>query len=528
MNSSEFIKISNKNSDIRCKQGKSITTTVVIEGKKYFKKQLKDGHQNDLRHRMAIYKEFDVGRQIDSPYIVKYTGINEDEKGVYVLMEHINGMNIAEKMEAEPNYFHNPRNTEKMLKQLASALKALHKQNIAYLDLKPENVMLTQISNDLKLTDLGGCFTDSNDYTAERTKEYAAPELVEDQIDKVDARTDIYGIGKLLQYIENKTQTKLPKHLSRIKERCLHADKTKRYETVDEIIKVLNKKKRIIRYAFYSSFLLLLLGGIMGWQWFTTTESYRLLDLRLKSDAIIEGIYYKKISEEEGTCKVIGLSDWNNLYIRDKVEIDGKSYTTTEIADSVFKGCIHMESVNLPHGLRKIGKEAFFDCQKLVTVTLPEGFTTLEHACFKGTGIRNVSFPKSLKSIAHASFAQCRNIKDLVIPEGVETLELDAFANCTNLVNVELPSSLKTICRGVFWDCQSLQEISIPAGVNTIGEYAFFYCKNLRHVYNHSLEPQPLSVIFNHKDITLHVPAASVEKYRKAKHWKEFTIVGDL
>ena len=80
-----------------------------------------------------------------------------------------------------------------------------------------------------------------------------------------------------------------------------------------------------------------------------------------------------------------------------------------KIADSAFKGFDKVESANLPKDLKVIGEQAFFGCQGLVTVTLPEGFTTLKHACFKGTGIRNVSFPKSLRSIGHASFAECQN-----------------------------------------------------------------------------------------------------------------------
>lgn len=64
--------------------------------------------------------------------------------------------------------------------------------------------------------------------------------------------------------------------------------------------------------------------------------------------------------------------------------------------------------------------------------------------------------------------------------------------------------------------------------VVTIGEYAFFHCDSLKHVYNYSPEPQSLSVIFNRKDITIHVPAASAEKYHNAQHWKDMVIVGDL
>ena len=195
MNSSDFILAKDSHTSKEKNCGKAITSVVVIDGKNYFKKQLAESCKNDLRHRMAMYKEFDAGRQISSPHIVKYVGINEDEQGLYVLMEHINGMSMAEKMETEPAYFRNQRNTVKMLKQLLEALKALHSKNIAYLDLKPENIMLTQISNDVKLTDLGGCFADCNDYTAESTHKYAAPELIEERLDDVDARTDIYGIG---------------------------------------------------------------------------------------------------------------------------------------------------------------------------------------------------------------------------------------------------------------------------------------------------------------------------------------------
>lgn len=525
MQSSDFVKAKGS-IPTTDREGKSVTTVVVIDGEEYFKKQLTAECRDDLRLRMALYKEFNVGNRIDCPHIVKYKGIYEDEQGVYVLMEHINGMSVAEKMEAEPTYFTNLHHTVRLLRQLLKALKALHSQNVAYLDLKPENIMLTQVSNDVKLVDLGGCFADSNSYTAERTNEYAAPELAKDEMDEVDARTDIYGVGRLIQYIEEKAGLYLPKYLQRIKRRCLNEDKTRRYETVDEVLRALNRRGKIARNTVCC--LMLAVACAIGWQWYTTTEHHRRTALRLQSDALIEGIYYAITSKDSATCKVIGLTDWNNLYIREKVLVKGKEYAVTEIADSAFKGFDKVESANLPKELKAIGEQAFFGCRSLVTVTLPEGFSKLGHACFKGTGIRNVSFPRSLKSIGHASFAECQNLTSLVIPEGVETLEMDAFACCHNLKSVQLPSTLKTIARGVFWDCPSLEEITIPAGVATIGEYAFFYCTALKHVYNHSPEPQPVSVIFKKPGITVHVPAASVEKYRNAHHWKEMNIVGDL
>lgn len=506
-----------------------VTTRVVVGDKEYFKKQIAQAYGGDLRLRMALYKEFNVGNQIDSPYIVRYKAINEDEDGLYVLMEHINGMSVAEKMATEPTYFANLRHTMKLLRQLLKALKALHSNNVAYLDLKPENIMLTQVSNDVKLIDLGGCFADSNSFTAERTTVYAAPELVNDQMGEVDARTDIYGVGKLIEYVEENAGVKLPKYLRRVKLCCLNRDKTQRYDTVDAVLNALNRKAQLVRGILCG--VALVIACTIGWQWYATTEHYRCQRLQWKSDALIEDIYYAKNLGDNATCRVIGYRDkekLGSLYLREKVVIEGREHVVTEIADSAFKNFDDVKSVNLPKGLKVIGEHAFYGCEGLVTVTLPEGFAKLGHACFKETGVKNVSFPKSMKSIGHASFAACQNITELVIPEGVETLELDAFACCHNLVTVQLPSTLETISRGVFWDCPSIEEIRIPAGVHTIGEYAFFHCTKLKHVYNYAAEPQMVSVIFNAKEVVVHVPAASVERYRSASHWKNFVIVGDL
>ena len=73
-----------------------------------------------------------------------------------------------------------------------------------------------------------------------------------------------------------------------------------------------------------------------------------------------------------------------------------------------------------------------------------------------------------------------------------------------------------------------ISKLDLPEGLTTIGEYAFFYCNSLKHIYNHSPEPQDIPRIVNHKDITLHVPAASIDKYRNAQHWRDMTVVGDL
>ncbi len=61
----------------------------------------------------------------------------------------------------------------------------------------------------------------------------------------------------------------------------------------------------------------------------------------------------------------------------------------TKIADSAFKNCESIATVNLPEGITVIGKEAFENCMDLATIILP----------------------KSVKNVADDAFAECRKLR---------------------------------------------------------------------------------------------------------------------
>lgn len=505
---------------------------VSRKGEQFFMKQLRPEHIDNPRYNLILKKEYEIGHCIDHPNIVRYKELGLNGDGPYILMEYVTGETLAEKLENEPSYFRNDDNLSKFFNQLLDALECMHRHNIVYCDLKPENVMLTRINNDVKIIDLGFCDTDDYTFTAGMTKAFSAPEQLARKRKELDARTDIYTVGKLMEYIEQKSGRRLPLSYRLAMKRSLKEDKAKRFDSAKAMAKAINKSYKKLWIAL--SCIAVLVAASIGWQMFKNSENYKYLMLYLEKDATIEGVHYKVISEEDASCMAIGRerhvkkdtrSGETNIYIKEEIQIDGKAYSVTEIADSAFNKYDDFVSVNLPNSLRRIGKSAFEASQGLVSVNIPEGITETEAKCFYRSGIRSVKLPTTLKTIKHASFAICKSLKSVDIPEGVETLGLDAFAECLELQSVILPSTLRTISRGVFWKCKSLKEITIPASVETIGEYAFFHCDSLKHVYNYSTEPQPLSVIFNRKDITIHVPAASVEKYRKAQHWRDMNIV---
>ena len=511
----------------------SLAYKVRIEGKEYFMKQLRPELRGDWRYRSVYQKEYEVGRRIRNEHIVTYESIGENEDGMYILMEHVNGRTLDEKLATEPEYFTRGRNFEKLFVQLLKGMKALHQAHVAYLDLKPDNVMLTQVNNDVKIVDLGFCFADAYSHTAGSTRAFSAPELSDGNTQKVDERTDIYAVGQLMQYVKDMACISISPHLQHVIKKCMQPNMQDRYANADEVMKAITWKRKWRRA-------LLIIAAVVtaitaGYVQYSKTESYRttlqLVKWGLRKpqyDIEYERNYYRILSEDSLTCMAVGGRRLENLYIHDKVYGNGKEYRTVAVEGEAFGGR-HIRSVYIPDGIRYIGPNAFARCSKLLSVQLPASVEKIGDGCFEVLeDMKSLQLSANTKEIPLKAFVKCTSLEKVDIPEGVEVLGLDAFAICTALKRVSLPSTLTSIRRGVFWRCTNLKEITIPASVKTIGEYVFFDCDSLKHVYNHARVPQRIPRIFNTEGIILHVPHGSEELYRQADNWNVTEVVGDL
>ena len=89
--------------------------------------------------------------------MVRYVWLDGDN----ILMEYVDGETLAQRLTKNPDYFSNQRHKDKFVRQLLSALQYLHSHQVLHLDLKPDNILLTHIDDDVKLIDLGFCRTDA-------------------------------------------------------------------------------------------------------------------------------------------------------------------------------------------------------------------------------------------------------------------------------------------------------------------------------------------------------------------------------
>ena len=171
----------------------------------------------------------------------------------------------------------------------------------------------------------------------------------------------------------------------------------------------------------------------------------------------------------------------------------------TEIGEEAFSKCYKLASITLPDSVTEIGRGAFFFCSSLTSITLPEGVTTIGNYVFSSciildeievspenpnyTSVDGVLFTKNMKTLVLYPVGKGKS--EYAIPDGVTTIGDNAFLACDFLVSVTIPDSVTTIGARAFYLCEGMTSIPIPDSVTKIGDFAFSYCGSLTSVTFH-------------------------------------------
>lgn len=244
---------------------------VRLYGKLHFQKRLKAEFRTNPRYVAALHKEFETGYNLDHPHLVRYMSCGDD----YLLTEFVDGETLKDFSASHPDYFKSREHTDRFLSQLLGVLAYLHTHQVVHLDLKPDNILITRIGYDVKLTDLGYCYTDIHPDTMGRTGKYAAPEQLQGY--PVDARTDVYAVGKILQMLS------VPPIYNKVVAHCTCPSPSDRYQSVEELREALKPSKSYLKYAFV---LTLLLMGIAS-LFYRVSPISETLDVKYEKDTIV-------------------------------------------------------------------------------------------------------------------------------------------------------------------------------------------------------------------------------------------------
>ena len=200
------------------------------------------------------FRELNAMKKLHHPNLPRVLDVLEDEAYLYLVMEYVGGHDLEEIIRNQGHL--GPRQVLDVGIQIGGALTYLHERAKAvwHLDLKPANIICRRDGR-MILVDFGSAWTETGQEERRRygTEGFAAPEQF-DLTEKVDGRTDVYGLGATLYYLISGKQYSLslkkakipgcPEKLGEIIKKCLCQEKEQRYETSRKLQKELIQLKR--------------------------------------------------------------------------------------------------------------------------------------------------------------------------------------------------------------------------------------------------------------------------------------------
>ncbi len=199
----------------------------------------------------------------------------------------------------------------------------------------------------------------------------------------------------------------------------------------------------------------------------------------LKSITVVEG---NSVYHSSGNCLIDTAS--KTLIQGCNTSIIPSDGSVTAIGKDAFSQCKKLESITIPYGVNFIGEGAFSNCEGLTSITIPKSVEFIgAMAFYRCTSLTSITLSEGVATIGNGAFQHCTSLTSITLSEGVATIGDGAFQHCTSLTSITIPESVTTIGYFEFNYCTRLESITIPPTITTIGDWAFNYCTSLSTVY---------------------------------------------
>ena len=153
-----------------------------------------------LGHRLdAVLNEGRALARIRSPFVAPCYGVRIQNDEVDLVVEYIPGRTLKDLTAEERADF---GLCTRLVAQVAEGLAEVHACGLLHRDIKPQNIILGDDGKP-RLVDFGLAVPLANEalHATAGSPPYMAPEQARGQGERVDIRTDVYGLGAVLYYL---------------------------------------------------------------------------------------------------------------------------------------------------------------------------------------------------------------------------------------------------------------------------------------------------------------------------------------
>ena len=266
-----------------------------------------------------------------------------------------------------------------------------------------------------------------------------------------------------------------------------------------------------------------------------------------------QSMRYMVTSQNPPEVELVQCEDrFGGVTIPDSVVFNGTNYAVVSIGMSAFalQGSLFNGPLSIPNTVRSIGIDAFSDCRFTGPLVIPNSVETIGFRAFMNCDrFTSLTLSESLTVIESLTFLQCYGFRgDLKIPESVRYVTPEAFENCRfdgtlylspqmvyidggfencyMFKAVDIPEGVSNILHSAFDFLQYATELTLPSTITFIGDDAFCRLFSLEQMTVKAIVPPYLEgeafPNTNH-DIPVYIPLGTIEAYRSAPYWSEFT-----